>query len=596
MIGHCLQWMERLGWLPNFDKAAAGTLPEGRTGWQFSDSEIYKVLEAMAWEIGRTGDEALEEQLQAITTRVATAQEPDGYIDTMFGRPGQEPRYSDLTWGHELYCMGHLIQAGVARARTVGLDDDLVDVAIRAADHVCREFGPGGREGTCGHPEVETALVELSRVTGDSRYRDQARVFVDRRGHGDHDRPGFEPPYFLDDVPVRDATVLRGHAVRALYFLAGVIDTAVDDVDDELLAAAVTQMTTTLARRTYITGGMGSRHEGEAFGDDWELPSDRAYCETCAGIASVMASQRLLLATGDPRYADAIERSLYNVVATSPSADGRRFFYANPLRQTVLSRQPDNDDVSQRAGTGTRMPWFEVSCCPSNLTRMFASLGAYIATTDDEGVQIHQYADAMIEAQLDAHGEDPSTPAAEARLRVATDYPDAGRITVTVIDGPQHPWTLTLRVPGWADRATLTTPDGEQSVSSGYVEVTRAFTPGETVVLDLDVRARWTWPDPRIDAVRGCVAVERGPLVMALESVDLGVDTGPVCVDVSQPPTDNGRTVTVQVATMANSAVVWPYGSTDHREADAARTAPLIPYHDWSSRGPSTMRVWLPVQ
>ncbi|QCB94410.1 glycoside hydrolase family 127 protein [Cellulomonas shaoxiangyii] len=588
MIAHVEGWLERLGWNGNFDAAVEGRLPLDRQGREFSDSETYKLLEAMAWEVGRTGDADLDRRLRALTARVAAAQEPDGYLSTMFGRPGQRPRWSDLEWGHELYCIGHLVQAGVARARTHG-DDELVQVAVRAADLVCREFGADGpQQGVCGHPEIEVALVELYRVTGEQRYLDQARLFVERRGHGLLGEIDFGPQYFQDDLPVRDAHVLDGHAVRALYLASGAADLAVEDGDDELLAAVTAQVLTTLARRTYLTGGMGAHHEGESFGADFELPPDRSYSETCAGIASVMVNQRLLLQTGDARHADAVERTLYNVVAASPSQDGRAFYYTNTLHQRVPGREVAPDELSPRAASSLRAPFFAVSCCPTNVTRTVASLAAYVATVDDHGLQLHQYAPATIRAEL-ADGR-------AVELEVTTSYPDDGRVVVRTVRGPEDGWTLTLRVPAWAEDARVTRADGTTAQAApGYVEVAGPAQ-GEQLVLDLPVRARWTWADPRVDAVRGQVAVERGPLVLALESTDLGDDVASAVVSTAQAPVERDGRVLVPVASRELPDGPWPFRGAPAGAPDPAREVPLVPYHAWANRGPSTMRVWLPVE
>jgi uncharacterized protein len=601
-LAHIEHWLEREGWIANFDLAAAGRLPDGRRGREFSDSEVYKYLEALAWEIGRSGDPALEARFRAVVARVAAAQEPDGYLNTRFGRPGQGERWSELEWGHELYCVGHLLQAAVARARTrPDADDGLVGVARRAADLVCTVFGPGGIESVCGHAEIEPALVELARVTGDERYLAQAALFVERRGHGTLRDIEFGRSYYQDDVPVREATVLRGHAVRAGYLAAGAVDVAVEQGDEELLTALAAQWGNTVARRTYLTGGVGSHHQDEAFGDDWVLPPDRAYSETCASVASIMFSWRLLLAQGDPRYADLIERTLFNVVATSPSHEGTAFFYANTLHQRrpgapATNGPTSNGTVSPRASSSQRAPWFEVSCCPPNVARTLASLAAYVATADDEGVQLHQYAPAAIRTTL----PDGTTVA----LDVETGYPRDGVIRVHVREDAGTPWTLSLRVPAWADGARLVVPGAEEAAVPGTVRVRRAFRAGDVVELHLPVTPRFTAADPRIDAVRGCLAVERGPEVLCLESVDLAAASGgrvddiaAVRLDPAVAPRAVDGAVVVRLRCAKTTTGPWPYAAPGTGAADDGEEleVPLVAYHDWAERGPSTMRVWLPV-
>ena len=595
-LDHCREWMERVGWIGNFSAAVEGRVHRDRRGREFADSDVYKLLEAMAWAAGSGADPALDTQIAALTETIAPAQEADGYLNTAFGRPGQQPRYSDLEWGHELYCYGHLIQAGVAQARARG-EGELAKIARRAADHVCATFGPGGTEGVCGHPEIETALVELARATGEQRYLDQAALFVARRGHRTLADIEFGRAYFQDDVPVRDATVLRGHAVRALYLAAGAVDVAVEIGDEDLLAAVERQWEATVARRTYLTGGMGSHHRDESFGDDFVLPPDRAYSETCAGVASVMLSWRLLLATGDPRYADLAERTLFNVVATSPSEDGRTFFYPNTLHRRRRGTVPPLDAESPRAESSLRAPWFAVSCCPTNVARTLAALPAYLATADDGGIQLHQYADAEIATSL-ASGQ-------TVALRVRTDYPSGGSVTVRVGRSPDHPWTLSLRVPSWTRGATawLVDPDGvRRPAAPGTAEVTRVFRPGDEIRLELPVTPRWIGADPRVDAVRGTLAVQRGPLVYCAESVDLpgGRDVDVVRVDPSAEPEDGPDDTVVVPGEIAvpgqQHDAPWPYRTIDEDLAPAAdrERIDLVPYHSWANRGPSTMRVWLP--
>jgi len=588
-LAHIERWLEREGWLANFDAAAAGTLPQGRTGREFSDSETYKLLEAMAWELGRDADPDLEARFDAIVERVAAAQEPDGYLHTNFGRPGQAPRYSDLEWGHELYCFGHLIQAAVARARTHG-EDLLMEVARRVADHVCRVFGASGIPSVCGHPEIEPALVELYRVTGEARYLDQARLFLERRGNGVLADIEFGRAYFQDDVPLREATVLRGHAVRGTYLASGAVDLATETGDSALREAVSDQLRAAVARRTYLTGGMGSRHQDEAFGDDYMLPADRAYSETCAGIGSVMLSWRLLLADGDGSRADLIERTLFNVVATSPSAEGTAFYYANTLHQRELATVPDVERASPRASSSLRAPWFGVSCCPTNVARTFASLAAYVATTDDDGLQVHQYATSSIRTAL--------PDGRRIEVDVETDYPSTGDVTVRVVGTTASRWALTLRVPGWAEGATVEVDGEQRAAAPGSIRVTRTFAPGDVVRLHLPIEPRFTWPHPRVDAVRGCVAIERGPEVLCVESVDVpGVDhVDALRVDTSVPPTESDGRVTVRGTALQLRDGDWPYGAPTPLAASSGELdIRLTAYHDWANRGPSTMRVWIPV-
>jgi DUF1680 family protein len=590
-IDHCLSWMERLGWIANFDLTAEGRSPE-RAGREFADSEIYKLLEAMAWELDRRPDGVLEGRYRTLVSRVVAAQQPDGYLGTRFGSPGQPDRYSDLEWGHELYCAGHLIQAAVARLRTAG-QDELVDAAIRVADHVCEEFGPNGRQAVCGHPVIEPALAELARATGESKYLDQARLFVDRRGHGSLDAGEIGAAYFSDDVPVRESEVLRGHAVRALYLAAGAVDVAIESGDDELLDSVRRQWDNTVARRTYLTGGMGSRHEGESFGDDFELPSDRAYSETCAGVGSVMLSWRLLLSEGDAKYGDLIERTLYNVIATGPNSEGDAFFYVNPLERTVLGVEADPNEPSERAASSQRASWFAVSCCPTNIARTVASLSAYVATVDETGLQLHQFAPARIRTTL---------PDGEAvSLTVTTGYPFDGAVEVVVDEAPQREWALSLRIPSWGrGSATLEADDAATSTDGDYAVAFGALRPGSRVTLRLPAEPRLTAPDARIDATRGSIAVEAGPLVYCAETLagdEVQLDR--VRVDRAAVPVRGERdAITLRVGRDAHPDAAWPYdlaAPEPARSLTESTELELVPYHRWAERGPSRMRVWLPL-
>ena len=595
-IPHIHRWLATAGWIANFEATAADDDEHVHHGRMFADSEIYKLLEAMAWDLSTTPDQDRDAEFGALVAIVAAAQKPDGYLNTYHGRAGR-PRYGDLEWGHELYCYGHLLQAAAARLRT-GHDDLLVSVGRAAADHVCVTFGPDGLRSVCGHPEIEMGLVEFGRATGERRYVDQAALFIDRRGHQVLGDIEFGREYYQDDIPVREAESLRGHAVRALYLAAGAADVAVENDDRELMTAVVRQWRHAVARRTYLTGGMGSQHQDEAFGEDFALPADRAYAETCAGVASVMLSWRLLLATGRSEYADLAERTLYNVIAASPALDGRAFFYTNTLHQRVPGSVPDADVMLPRASSSLRAPWFEVSCCPPNVARTLASLPGYLATRTADGIQLHQYAGCELATRL---ADDRPV-----QLRVDTDYPGDGSVTITSIGPEVGTWTLSLRVPPWAVGATVTDADGTRPAAPGTVAVTRAFSPGDTVRLDLPVAPRLTFPDPRVDAVRGTVAVERGPLVLCAESVDLPAGASPddLELDTEQAPVDatvvdggaaQPWALAVGVLTTRQESG-WPYAS-ERAPADRHEVRiPLLPYHLWANRGPSTMRVWIPTE
>ena len=574
-IPHGFDQLGRSGTLENLRLAAgadgryqARADTSGAT-FPFLDSDVYKWLEAVGWELGRAPDPGLAAAADQAIALVAAAQRPDGYLNSYVQVVGGGIPHADLAWGHEFYCVGHLIQAAVAWHRALD-DDRLLAIAVRAADRVDKEFGPTGRDGVDGHPGIEMALVELTRVTGDRRYLALAARMLDLRGRGLLGVGRFGAAYWQDHEPVREAATVAGHAVRQLYLDCGAVDVAVELDDHALLAAVRRRWQDLVATRTYLTGGMGSRHRDESFGDPFELPPDRAYAETCAAIASVMLAWRLLLATGEAGYADAIERAVYNGVLPGVSLSGTRFFYVNALqRRTRRAWEPP--------GHGERAPWYPCACCPPNLMRLLSSWEQYLATSDDGGVQLHQYATA--EAEADVAGE-------AVRLSVRTGYPWEGRVEVEVVRAPEHPWTLTLRVPSWCRSAALTGPggDGPAPAGPGAAELTRRWEGGDTVVLDLDLPVRVTGPDPRVDAVRGCVAVERGPLVYCVESADLPAGTeledlrwDPGREPVTAPRPDIGDAVVGIAVPLAGAGTVG-----------------AIPYFAWANRGAGAMRVWVP--
>lgn len=568
--------LEEAGNLANLRAAADG---KGNfTGdFPFQDSDVHKWLEAASWQLAdRPGDTELATHVEELAALLAAAQDTDGYLQTYYQVARPERRWQELGWGHELYCAGHLIQAAVAHHRATGRRE-LLDVAERFAVHIDSVFGPDRQiDGVCGHPEIETALVELYRETGERRWLDLAGYFVDRRGQGllDADvNPHLGKAYWQDHTPVREATTVSGHAVRQLYLLAGVADLAAETGDRELYAVAERLWDTMVATKTYLTGGVGARHEGEAFGESYELPPDRAYAETCAAIASIQWSWRMALLTGDAKYSDLVERTLYNGFLAGVGLDGDSWLYVNPLQVREGYEGAHEPDKAAR-----RTPWFRCACCPPNVMRLLASLPHYMASGDAEGLQLHQYATGVYEA-------------GGGRVRVATDYPWQGRITVTVEEAPDADWTLSLRIPSWCTDFTATAPDGEAPAETlpGWLRLRRRWSPGDTLTVDLELDARLTRPDPYVDAVRGCVAIERGPLVHCLEGVDQRPDLR--FEDLTLPY--GSRLAVDHDPELLGGVTVVTADGLRRGDGDVVRLT-AVPYYAWANRREGPMRVWIP--
>jgi DUF1680 family protein len=604
-IPHGREQLEVSGALGNVRNAAhssgryvGGSDDSGLT-FPFLDSDVYKWLEAVGWELGREPDPGLADSGGAVIALVEAAQRADGYLNTYVQLSGREP-YTDLQWGHELYCIGHLLQAAVAWQRAVG-DGRLMAVALRAVDHIEAAMGEGKREAIDGHPEIEMALVEAYRTTGQERLLAFARVLVERRGRGLLREGRMGARYWQDHEPVRSAPTATGHAVRQLYLDSGAVDVAVETGDADLLEAVLRRWTDMWARRTYLTGALGSRHRDEAFGDAFELPSDRAYAETCAAIASVMLAWRLLLATGESRFGDAVERTLYNAVLPGLALEGTAYFYTNPLH--VRDRSVATGNLALQ-----RKPWYPCACCPPNVMRTLASFEHRLATADDRGLQLQQLAGARIEAE---HAGAPIT------LRVETDMPWSGAVGIEVEATPTEPWALGLRVPGWLTSAVVHVGDEPVPFApvDGYLSIERGWRPGDRLQLELAMPARVTLPDERIDAVRGCAAIERGPLVYCVEAADLPASR-PADAGIDDLELEPGGELTLADApglppevvaieargrvrhTASGAQPDWPYaapGATGEA-SDAPVTLRAIPYFAWANREPGPMRVWLPTR
>ncbi len=498
-LPHCVARVETYGNLANLRRVTGDSDAEYRGYW-FADTDVHKTLEAAFWS-GTSA--AFAEEAAALLEK---AQDPDGYLVSFYQEPAtRDRRWTELHFSHEMYTAGHLIQAAVAAARSAPGDavaQQVVAVARRFADLLVRRYESSNE--VDGHPEIETALAELYRVTGHRPYLDLAARFVENRGHGTLGEGRFGAAYYQDHTPLRTADEVTGHVVRQLYLLAGAVDVAVETGDTELLAVTERLWDSALDTRTYLTGGQGSRHRDEAYGDAYELPPDRAYAETCAAIASFQLGWRLLLATGKVKYADEMERVLHNAIAASTATDGTAFFYSTPLQ-----RRTGHDGGGEYA-RGHRLDWYDCACCPPNLARLMASLHTYAATGDEDGLQLHLY----------GSGE---FTAGDRAVRVETRYPWDEQVTVTVTATTDTPWALTLRVPAWCSDVRLTINDTPAvvRVQNGHLRLHRIWHTGDRVVLTLAMPARLVAAHPRVDAVRGTVALVRGPLVYCLEHVDM---------------------------------------------------------------------------
>lgn len=585
------------GAFDNFRVAAARSR-EGHRGYVFADSDVYKWMEAASWNLASGHGANLDEKLNDVIALVAAAQMDDGYVNTWYQVHKPDGRFSNLRDDHELYCAGHLIQAGIAHKRCSG-ESSLFEIAVRFADLICDQFGPGKIELVDGHAEIEMALIELSRETGDQKYLDMAMYFLEKRGDGSLGGT----PYFQDEMPLREQREMVGHAVRAVYLNAGGTDLLHEQADDEMRRAQFAMLVDMLHRKSYVTGGIGSRHEGEAFGLDYELPNNRAYAESCAGIGAVMWLWRLLLldVRDNSGLADAIERITYNAILPGVSLSGDQYFYHNPLR--------DED------GSIRRQSWFACACCPPNISRFLAQFPGYVASVSSsrhgesdarrDSIWIHQFVDADLTVPLLGGGE--------VDLSMTTSYPWDGEIRIEITDlRDAQTGTLQIRVPDWAFNATATLnderlPDAE-SAAGQYLTISRRWNVGDVVTLSLPMPVRRIVSHPRVANNVGRVALMRGPLVYCIEETDneLGdvrdvVLHDDVVVTAAHRPELLGNvTVLSSYALLESPAPAWNtalYRNLDVSSRDASGLSEVqihaIPYMVWANRGAGPMNIWL---
>ncbi len=557
---------------------------EGFIGPPWTDSDVYKAIEAASYSLSTTPDPELDARLDEIIEKIAKAQQPDGYINSYFQVVEPENKFVDLALKHELYTAGHLFEAAVAHYEATN-KRTLLDVAVKMADHIDSIFGDsdGKSMGYPGHPEIELALIKLWRATGEKRYIDLAWFFLDNRGKGifnvDPSLP-LKSDYFQDDMPIRDHSEIKGHAVRALYLFSGVADVLVHKPDAGLDSMLDRVWSNAAGKRMYITGGMGPGGGIEGFTTDYDLPNLSAYQETCASIAMAMWSQRMGLLRGKSEYFDVMERALYNGSLDGVSLDGKKFFYANPLASI---------------GNVERSDWFGCACCPPNISRTIASIGGYIYAADDDTIQMNMYIGNKLDVQL---GDN------RVQLKVKTNYPWDGKVSIELRPENAKVFELRLRIPEWCKKPSLTVNGKKQKVSSldkGFISIKREWCYGNEVILNMPMKVQMMESHPKVVENKGRIAIQRGPLVYCFEEID----QKSLLRDIYIPEDTEFKTKwepdllggIVVIKGEARAAEQDANAEKLYREADKGKktTVTAIPYYSWSNRKPTPMEVWMPV-
>jgi DUF1680 family protein len=580
-IPRLLELLEEHGVIDNFRRLHGK--PVERRGLLFTDSDLYKWMEAAAWALADETDNTLGVWLEEVIDAVLPAQGADGYLNTWFVDARAGDRFTRLASDHELYCAGHLFQAAIAHRRVTG-ERRLLDAARRFAEHLRTRFGPEGIREADGHPEVELALVELFRETGERRYLELAGFFLETQG-------------------LAGLREMEGHAVRAGYFCAGGADYVLETGDAAIREALEAVWQSLVTTKLYVTGGMGGRHSGESLGAPYELPNERAYAETCAALANVFWNWRMLLLTGETRFADLMERALYNGFLAGVSLSGSEYFYVNPL---ACNGRGEGDPwyAWARRGPAERREWYACTCCPPNVQRMLASLPGYMFSTSAAGLHLHLYDAADLTGQLQ-----DGTPFA---LTMRTRYPWEGDVAIRL--DPERPVTTTLflRVPEWCPgaEARVNGAHAAEGAPGTALAIRREWRAGDQVELTLPMSATLLACDPRVPENRGSVALQRGPLVYCLEAPDNpGIDVydARVRAEANSAPLDLvaehradllGGVTRLRFAGRASAAPPPPgplYRPLRERQDPELRDVTLtaIPYYAWANRGPAGMTVWM---
>ncbi|WP_436857309.1 glycoside hydrolase family 127 protein [Citrobacter tructae] len=599
--------------IENF-RIAAGRQAGEFYGMVFQDSDVAKWLEAVAWSLCQKPDPELEKTADEVIELIAAAQCDDGYLNTYFTVKAPLERWTNLAECHELYCAGHMIEAGVAFFQATG-KRRLLEVVCRLADHIDRVFGPGENQlhGYPGHPEIELALMRLFEVTQQPRYLALVNYFVEQRGTQPHfydeeyEKRGqtsywhtYGPAWMVRDKaysqahqPLSEQQAAIGHAVRFAYLMTGVAHLARLSQDERKRQDCLRLWQNMAQRQLYITGGIGSQSSGEAFSSDYDLPNDTVYAESCASIGLMMFARRMIEMEADSQYADVMERALYNTVLGGMALDGKHFFYVNPLEvhPKTLKFNHIYDHVKP-----VRQRWFGCACCPPNIARVLSSIGHYIYTPREEALYINLYIGNSVEIPV---GNDA------LKLRISGNYPWHEDVTIAIKSSLTVQHTLALRLPDWCPEAkvTLNGLAVEQIIRKGYMHITQRWQEGDTLTLTLPMPVRRVYGNPLVRHVAGKVAIQRGPLIYCLEQADNGEELHNLWLpEVSKFAVFEGKGLFAhkmliqaeglkQSAADATQTSLWHYDTAPG--SWLPHTLTFIPWFSWANRGEGEMRIWI---
>lgn len=599
---------EETGRINNFSKAAG--MMEGKfEGYRYNDSDVYKVMEGASYSLSLHPDSRLEKYMDDLIANVAAAQEDDGYLYTSRTIDPDHPaagagdkRWSNLGVSHELYCAGHMYEAAVAYYLATG-KRTLLDVAVKNADLVDRVFGPDKKHGAPGHQEIEIGLAKLYRVTGNEKYLRLAKFFLDERGpslklkiypKSSNFAVYSELEYLQSHKPVIEQREAVGHAVRAGYMYSGMADVAALTGDKDYISAIDRIWENVVTKKLYLTGGIGARHEGEAFGDNYELPNRTAYNETCAAIANAMWNHRLFLLHSDAKYIDVLERIVYNGLISGVSLSGDRFFYPNPLES--------DGKYKFNQGELTRKPWFDCACCPGNITRFLPSFPGYIYAQKDDIIYINLFVQSSSTIEIDGN---------RINIGQETRYPWDGAVKIAVDPERSGKFALHIRIPGWSQGnpvpgdlysykekskgEVVLKVNGKKcriDTNKGFARIRRRWEKGDKVEILFPIQVRRVLCNEKVEENSGKVALERGPVVYCLE----GADNNGHVLELSLP---DDSVLEAEYCGDKLGGIMLIKGKCAALDSvkegkQLRKKFTAIPYYVWGHRGAGEMAVWIP--